>query len=178
MFYTPEIGMKHVSHFNSQMFEKVKKWNIDNWAAILEMTSLKEGPSRPDFNFCPKCVANIHKRSLDEIIRWYLFSNKMHYGKLWDSLNFDQIVIRYQYHTSWLDKVYTIEPVRLGTIHWHRVVKKWYPLYFYMVWYLPNAAHSLFWPLNAFSRSFRHKITHLKEHSFSGIPVFWMVENP
>ena len=43
VFYTPEIGMKHVSHFNSQMFEKVKKWNIDNWAAILEMTSLKEG---------------------------------------------------------------------------------------------------------------------------------------
>ena len=107
VFYTPEIGMKHVSHFNSQMFEKVKKWNIDNWAAILEMTSLKEGPSRPDFNFCPKCVANIHMRSLDEIIRWYLFSNKMHYGKLWDSLNFDQIVIRYQYHTSWLDKVYS-----------------------------------------------------------------------
>ena len=106
VIYTPEIGMKHVSHFNSQMIEKVKKWNIDNWAAILEMTSLKEGPSRPDFNFCPKCVANIHMRSLDEIIRWYLFSNKMHYGKLWDSLNFDKIVIRYQYHTSWLDKVY------------------------------------------------------------------------
>ena len=102
MLYTPEIGMKHVSHLNSQMFEKVKKWNIDNWAAILEMTSLKEGPSRPDFNFCPKCVANIHMRSLDEIIRWYLFSNKMHYGKLrfpqfWpnrDSLPISHVMIR------------------------------------------------------------------------------------
>ena len=48
MFYTPEMGMEHVSHLNYQMFEKVKKWNIDNWAAILEIASLKEGPSHPD----------------------------------------------------------------------------------------------------------------------------------